>query len=53
MKSALTILAGAALAYVWHYVWIGPDGIMRRALAIFVVVVGFACFVLAGVMVWD
>jgi hypothetical protein len=52
MKSALTILAGAVLAYAWRYVWAGPAGFMRRALAILVVVVGLACFVLAGVMVW-
>lgn len=52
MKSALTVLAGAALAYVWRYVWSGPDGLLRRLLAIFVVVIGFACFVFAGVMVW-
>ncbi|WP_407895339.1 hypothetical protein [Lacticaseibacillus sp. N501-2] len=52
MKGALTILAGAALAYAWRYVWAGPAGFMRRALAILVVVVGLACFVLAGVMVW-
>lgn len=52
MKSALTILAGAALAYAWRYVWAGPNGFMRRLLAILVVVVGLGCFALAGVMVW-
>lgn len=52
MKSALTILAGATLAYVWRYVWAGPNGLMQRALAILLVVIGFGCFVMAGVMVW-
>ncbi|KRL47189.1 hypothetical protein [Lacticaseibacillus manihotivorans] len=53
MKSALTILAGATLAYVWRYVWTGPNGFLRRVLAMLVVVVGLGCFALAGVMVWS
>jgi lipopolysaccharide export LptBFGC system permease protein LptF len=52
MKNALTILIGAALAYVWRYVWAGHNGVMRRVLAVVVTVVGLACFALAGVMVW-
>lgn len=52
MRSALTILIGAALAYVWRYVWAGPDGVIRRVLAVVVVVVGVACFALAGVTGW-
>lgn len=52
MTSTLTILAGAVLAYIWRYVWAGPDGKMRRGLAILVAVVGFLCLGFVGILVW-
>ena len=52
MKSVLTGLISAALAHGWWYVWTGPDGALRRGLAILIVVIGFGCVGLAGLLGW-